>query len=725
MHFGDRADSRNDSSPSLSEPEGTDSSRVGNRGSWIVFLCGFLIWTGVQTGLVAVPVWTRALPPEPDDSVSYLVKNRQMEECFFQDCLALKDLREQMRETARDPDVRRQEGLAGSRVFPVYHLLFSALCVGIGRLGFDHVTVYKMVWTAGPFFFGLAFAYLLSALWGRVAAGFAMMMLAFKVFPDTGLHYVVPSNLAMAVGAAMLARVVSRRGDAVWTLLLGSVAVMGMHTVGRLYAVIVAITALAMVGWPLSLRRCWAPLVVLGIVAWTFLGLPLIGNLGFVAMPVIPAGERPGLKLIVSTVETVFAVIAQIQRLESSLLGIVPVFFGAVAIGLLAVPHARRRIISKVMGIYLFFLVALCFYVSSHPADVVLRVWIPFVVMLFGAVGYAIEYAFQESRTALAEGALVSLKQGTSRLKAGWPIVLLAVLTGYSLQMMLTGAVHVLATAEHLRDRQPVALYPSQPALLLSEARPGDRVLYGSMIAMPYYFIHGAMKLGAVYYHPVMAGSEAIARWLARPDLRFAVMLNPTVYHPAFEGEDETQWWITSPEYAHTPLSRRRTEQPIAREGLVPASEFRWIQIEPQEPDFPRTLSILFRNSGKKQRMEVVPTDAAGAVLSTLALPVTVPAQPSGRLTIDLSSMTEARRFRVVLPGGRSSVQIGGIVFGNDTLHWPWMQRADMTFMPKDAKTGPITVSFDPAKILPRPLSSHRIEVLDDAGSSVLFKIEP
>ena len=82
--------------------------------------------------------------------------------------------------------------------------------------------------------------------------------------------------------------------------------------------------------------------------------------------------------------------------------------------------------------------------------------------------------------------------------------------------MTTRGVEQVYATMEHTIERQPLKFSASQPKLLLSRARPGDRVLYTSMIIMPYYFIHGAMKLGAVYYHPTMRGSRLAEKWLKR-----------------------------------------------------------------------------------------------------------------------------------------------------------------------------------------------------------------
>jgi hypothetical protein len=39
-------------------------------------------------------------------------------------------------------------------------------------------------------------------------------------------------------------------------------------------------------------------------------------------------------------------------------------------------------------------------------------------------------------------------------------------------------------------------------------------------------------------------------------------------------------------------------------------------------------------------------------------------------------------------------------------------------------EVGRVSFSFDPAKLLPSPLNSEKLEVLNDCGSSVLLKID-
>ena len=153
-------------------------------------------------------------------------------------------------------------------------------------------------------------------------------------------------------------------------------------------------------------------------------------------------------------------------------------------------------------------LFGMLFFVSSHPGDVILRLWIPLVVILFGLVGQAFCSAGRLTRDFWQKSE--NKKTEPFNLVNGLPLIVLAVLLGYALQMLTTGAEQVYTYIDFLRKREPLVFAPEQPELLLARANPGDRVFYNSLIIMPYFFIHGTMRLGAVYYDPVLAGSPVL-----------------------------------------------------------------------------------------------------------------------------------------------------------------------------------------------------------------------
>jgi len=701
-----------------------EGKRLGRLLSRLVLIGGLFIYLGAQGALVNIPLWNRSLPPELDDSLTYILKTKQMQEGLFQVSPAVADLMRQLHAPSDHPEVARQRALAGSRIFPFYHPLFSLILIGLIKLGLDLLTAFKLVWSLGPLIFGLTFAYMLTGLFGASAAGLAMGLLAFKVFPDTGLHYVVPSNLTMALALIIWGRLVSRQGKAPWTLALGSLALVAMHPIGLIYAIMSVVLALLLLEAKDRLRIYLAILFVVSLVTLVFIisavtQCPFIPNLFR-----MPGGSYSLLTMGRSAIISGQQVIIEIVKFEGGLFGSAPIFCGAVALGLITLTRPLRRPVVIILWLNLCFLTGTLFYVSTHPADVFLRLWIPLVVILFGLVGQSLAFAAQLSWTCWRNFTLETGQTDNGGWQRLWPLVLVAFLTGYAVQMAVKGAEALVATARFMQVSQPLEFSPNQPRLLLTLAQPKDKVFYNSIIIMPYYFSYGASRLGAVYYHPAFRGAPETDAWLNLPELRFAVTYNPLVFHPSFVGVEEPGWWISSPDFIFSPLSEPRKFGPLAKDGQLAATEFSWLELFLKTSDFPKLLKIKINNPGGPSAVDLIPVAADRTLLQSQKISAPVPAHWSGWISLNLATSPGVNRFRILLPAGTPPYQIQGLVFGEDPRLWPWSQKADLTLMPR---AGPpdITVSFDPGEILPAPLSTLPITVLDDHGSSVLLQLRP
>ncbi len=290
--------------------------------------------------------------------------------------------------------------------------------------------------------------------------------------------------------------------------------------------------------------------------------------------------------------------------------------------------------------------------------------------------------------------------------------------------MIATGGEQVYTYIDFLRQRQPLVFNPEQPEMLLSRAKAGDRVFYNSLIIMPYFFIHGTMRLGAVYYHPALQGNAALEKSLRDPHVRYAVTYNPTVYHPSFAGVDEPKWWITSPNFRYSPLDKPRRFMPLAREGKIASKDYQWLELEVDQPDFGKVLNIIVANKGQQSKIILTPLSAQGELLQQQQIVGTIPAHWSGWLRLNLDKMPSVQHFRLTFPAGEPDYKISGLSFGDDTHNWPWAQKAKLTAKLREPGAPDITVSFDPEKLLPSPLNHRKISILDDSGSSVLFQLQ-
>jgi hypothetical protein len=717
--------SLNSSSPD--KLNGIPGTSAPPRRAWFFLLVGLLVYVGVQGYLTVSPLRNWTLTPEVDDSLTYVLKSRQMLECFDQNCPALQDLRDQLYYKPGDPpdpEIYHQRVLAISRVFPVYHPLFSVVLIGLSQLGPSLMEAYRLLWTLAPLIFGVAFAYWLAIIFGPGVAGVALMLLAFKVFPDTGLHHLVPSNLTMALAVVLWARLISCRGWAPWSLFLGSLALVTMHLIGVIYAGMSVILALALASREDRKRLLVAAGAVTACIIIVFLVARFVQKPAFVLPPLLPRGDNPWWRLMVGAGQNILQVIVENVKLAGGLWGSPAIFCGAVALGLGTLGASTRRVVLKILLLYGVVLGLFLVYVSDHPADVFFRLWVPLVVLLFGLVAQAMCSTVQLSLAWWRERRAAPAREGPPNIHRFWPVIVAAVLLGYAGEMTFRGAEQVQVMARFLREKQPLALSPAQPEALLTQARPGDRVLYTSIIAMDYYLIHGALSLGAVYYHPVFNKIPAYSRWLNRPDLRFAVAYQPTMYHPSFEGRDETRWWITMPDFRYSPLSEPRRHGPLAREGKIPAALYRWLDIKATTREVPQTLRLSLENPGGAAVLEVAPLNPGGQPLDQYRHVLPIPAHWSGQLTVDLAAMPPDSPVRLIFPRKFDKYLVSGIAFGEDSHRWPWAQKARLTFQPRNDGAGPITVRFDPAALLPEPLKSQRITVLDDRGSTVLLELQ-
>jgi len=709
---------------------------------WAVLAAGTMVWCIAQGYLILMPLYTRATLPEPDDTIPYVLRTARLADCFSLECPALADLREQLFASSPNHEIATYRAWAAS-LFGAQHPVFSIILICVKWIGFDFITAYKIVCTAAVALFGLGFACLMAALYGIPSAGFAMAFLALKVFPDTGLNFVVPSNLTMGLGLFVLAFVIYRRGRAPWVLGLGTLMMAGIHPIGLLYALITAAVAFSLMGFRVR-RKAW-------IVAFTTVFAVL-----FLCM-LIPSTvyELPKYLDLVSLkgmlaqgIGSVAAIASTTNNLRDGLFGSIPLFCAAVAWGYLTLDTDRRSAVKKTLFVYLVFLVVALFYPPREPGDTFLRIWIPWIAMLFGLAGHGAWCAVDSLRL-YSRGGGAESESISNRLQSGWPVLAVALLLGWWIQMALAGGEQVLITAAHYRIRQPLRVCHSQPRLLLSTARPGDRVLYLSMLIMPHYLLDGCMRLGAVYYHEVMKDTEVAKLWLSRPDLHFAVAYNPLVYHPSFEGLHERRWGISAPRFRFSEWNEPRVYGPVLQEDTVPLGDYKWIDVEPTVGAAPHRLIVLLDNPGEECMLRVSAIGETGEPIPGLEISAEVPGNQTEhirreyegtpeieermfgkhhsfrRMELDIQRFGGAtRRLRLAFSGWKPSVNLAGLSFDDSSRHWPWDNKAVLKLMHKKWELGEMKFSFDPALMLPPPLNQKQIKVLDDCGGSVLFQID-
>lgn len=736
----------NDNRVSAVKPSHRENRLADSRGlSWAILVVGFAVWIALQGFLILMPLFTRAMPPEPKDVLPYIARTARFQECLRADCPALKDLTKQLSEGSSDPQVLLEQGLAASPLGS-NQVGFSALLVALTYTGLDLMQAYRVVYLAAPLLFGFGFAYLLCATWGRTVAGLTMLLLAFKVFPDSGLDAVVPSNVCMGIATFLWARVLARNGAAPWAFVVATPILIAMHPIGIAYVLMAASMALRLRGYRLR------TIVLLSAAAFIPLALfaTLFPNHAYDLSSYFRVFDVRVLAF--QGADSLARVFIDLTVLREGLFGSLPVFGALVVIGFAAISPANRDRITKALVVCSAFLAVSLFFPPRDPGDFFLRIWIPVIVIVFGSLGSAYRYACGRAYAFVRSAASGKDKDLLERqsVLGWWPVALLAVCLGYGVQMSADGLEQILQKAKYRKERLPLKVCPSQMEALKAVAKPDDTVLYTSMTVMPYYFIHGAMSFGAVYYHPILADQQTTKALLARPGLHYAVVYNPLMMPPFFEGRHERRWGIAGPAFRYVPGSdMSRRFGPVLHEDGIRMAEYKWLEIEPMTEHRPTKLHLLVRNENQPCVVRCVPLFDTLEPRYDLQLEQQLPTnaarsdlqEAEGRQTLekralhlsdsrpasvefDLRNLPEAKRFRIIIGGWRPQVEITGIRFDDSRLHWPWEHKARVAVMHRTWEAGEMIFSFDPSLLLPTVLRKDSVQVMNDCGSSVLMRLD-
>lgn len=205
------------------------------------FICMAALFVFIQMQLVARPIQHRTLPVEVDDSLVYIWKAAQMNDCFFQDCAALKGIQEQFDSLKADGnyDLRnlRQERM----FFHVYHPVHSLLMVWFQSADMSWEQAFNLFRLIASFFALLGIVFFVSVVFKDAVGGLLLLLLSTTLFPEQGLHMMAPSNLSVAIGFFLVAAIIRWGRRASWLIFLSTFMLVGFHQV---YSFVCAVSCL-------------------------------------------------------------------------------------------------------------------------------------------------------------------------------------------------------------------------------------------------------------------------------------------------------------------------------------------------------------------------------------------------------------------------------------------------------------------------------------------------
>ena len=589
----------------------------------------------------------------------------------------------------------RFSSVAYNRTFTVYAALYSGLLVGAHALGASWETAHDIISVLGTMFVGAAFALWLLALWGPGSAGIGLAILAFTAFSGQGVLYVVPSNLALAIGIMTWAAIVHSRNRPMGIVLLGTLAMLAMHPIGKAYAVVTLLWYVLIVEKPIS-KRTWL-VVASGLFMIGFAsGLPyLVERPQMLSLPSpLPDGWSVWRGIIgnlygATRVVAKWLLLNQFYVIDASL----------ICLGFLLSPSSQRRKIGITGGtLALLLLTSLFHSLPRYPAESFSRFWLPMAVLLTGAMGHAVWLGIlstwdQVRDLRSGEGSAVPDQAPGNRLTTAFLLASALVLAQWALNHTVLGSLLLREQLEVMSEIQDMELDPSQPALITAESPTCGNVLYMNMTLMHFFLSHGTLQCGATLDPFLGASPDSV-----RQDLDFAVAWNPTLHvalvnragyrRGAILLSDDSEIEYSVSGKLRTPNSCR-----LKLTNLGPRVDLRWIWISGEH-------SI-------RDEPAVIPLEASW----------------SGWRECPTPPESDVGGFRLSAREDGTDVLLRGIRLSEESsLNWPWEHRGSLDYRSPEGYTETQAIRFEVSELT--PFEANNAYVLSDSGSSVLIRFE-
>jgi hypothetical protein len=234
---------------------------------------------------------------------------------------------------------------------------------------------------------------------------------------------------------------------------------------------------------------------------------------------------------------------------------------------------------------------------------------------------------------------------------------------------------------------------PTQVALLLEDATPGDKVLYFSGTYRDLYLSYGAYQLGAVYY-PAIEGTAQEETWLSDESLSYVTASSP-VYSLIGSDHGPNAW------------------------GRLYLRKIDGLDIVSQDMERLGDLRLDISNPGETFSITI---DVMQHAQLQRSVEVTVPAGHEGWLDLP-AECASATTLRLDLSHASREAYLAGLqnASGQTTLNWPWDQGIELVVTYRDGETD--TMRFDTSRRFRTELYGREVQVLADRGSIVLAKI--
>lgn len=474
----------------------------------IFFLFGLLCFSFFRIGYTLQPLTVRDEPIELDDAYTYAWKAVNFDNCFFSDCPAQNDLWQQYFAPTTDESLAKARRRGATFTFHRYTFLHEAILSFVKSFGITWAETLNLVAVIGICCIVLALAFWLYQLWGPAAAGFSLLAVG-PMMKWQDFQLIVPFVLTLAIAGVLWGIVLKYPRLSLIAVPVGSLLLILMHPVGRIYSVVA-------IGLLLVQREAkgyfWRLLVgglSLLLVAAAFM-LPR-----YVDRPLINEWDLPHVAAYQWWPHFVATLVHVFGRPGSAAFFLSLLEWITLGVGfVLAVvfSQGKKRSVICATGVMFAGVVFLSlFYVwPGYPGLLFGRIWTPIALFFFAAGGFAI-------------GQISRLQRDGQHRVANW-------LKGYALLIIALVTYQwvdqipkFFASIESRTFKHNFVLDVQQTALLQEAAAGDSRILYLDEVPMIFHLNYGAHRYGAVFL-PVITRSEIEDDWIR--EINFVVGFN-------------------------------------------------------------------------------------------------------------------------------------------------------------------------------------------------------
>ncbi|MBF0182321.1 MAG: hypothetical protein HQM03_20085 [Magnetococcales bacterium] len=658
-------------------------------------VCAF-VFILFSLSLTALPNWDRqSFPYYARPSLFYLMRAVQLDQCYLQDCPALKDIKDQIEILGNNFAVLKDSTISYLTLYTQFYSILIYIIKKITQLSWLAADI--AIISAAGLIVAIGIAWWLRELFGSTAAGLALLFLTGVNFlPEPGIFFSNPNALAMGFSMLFWAILIRKRGQVDgWLLPMVAIQVL-THSAGFGYAGITIAVFMWYHGWPVRAR----PMVYIGLSIFFIVSMHLIALL--VQMPVMWAYDKYPLIESSADVPVLDYVLTLLNYFA---IGWQPMLI-VLIVAIWQLMRTKQTIALVFVGLCtLLCAVALLATNSWSASGIFSRYWILLALLLVGMTASFVVTCLTSLGGLLQRNANPCGPFVASGLYYGL-LVLLPLANLYVTKHMYFTRESPMAWSRDLAQRENFYFDTNQVKMLFDSKNKCNKILYMnypnedidiSQIMIYAYFVTGAMSCGAVLNDVVSYPENQAGRAYMqqhRHELSHIVFLNPL--HKI------------NPQ----PLSIRDGQVEFQLEKGVQNGPWRWLLRNPDT-----------------QKAEVVLASLPGTDAPTVETArFTLPPGWEGWVSWQLPPGLAGSRFRMELAAGRD-VLLQGMRLGEESsaLSWPWDQGIGMSFQTYHLEHGKrlhqkrITTRFTVAELAPEWNLTGR--VVEDRGFTVLATV--